>query len=493
MRKMYQWFGLTGWMVVMLLGCGTPSVTVEQGPALPIPPVLEGKQEGDTTHFSMELQKGESTFLPGKKTETWGINQAFLGPTIRVKSGQKVQFAVKNSVGEVTSIHWHGLHIPAKMDGGPHQTIAPQEVWTPSFQIMQRASTNWYHPHPHGKTGIHVYMGLAGMFWIEDDQSMQLPLPKEYGVDDIPIVIQDRSFKVDGSFQYISGNMEQMVGLKGQYVLVNGAIKPTLQAPAQIIRLRLLNGSNGRMYNIGLANNRPFHQIATEGGLLEKPVQLTRLLLAPGERAEILVDLRQEQGKTLALMSYSSETTHLLDKEDTRGGMHADRLDQEDYPLMTILASKPAKQNYDIPQTLVPLQRLMESDASVTRTIELNVKGAMGTKQDFTINDNMMNMSRIDIQVKLNATEIWELKNPSDMPHPFHIHDITFLILDRNGKPPAAHEQGWKDTVLVHFNETVRVIAKFEHFADPQTPYMYHCHILEHEDAGMMGQFLVLP
>lgn len=460
---------------------------------MPIPPLLEGTQQGDVTHFALELQKGESSFLPGKTTPTWGINQAFLGPTIRVKEGQRVQFAVKNSVGEVTTIHWHGLHIPAKMDGGPHQMIQPGETWHPSFQIMQRASTNWYHPHPHGNTGIHVYNGLAGMFWIEDSKSMSLALPRQYGVDDIPVILQDRSFHADGSFKYIDGHMEQMVGLKGQHVLVNGAIKPTLQAAAQIIRLRLLNGSNGRMYNLGLNHNRPFFQIATEGGLLEKPVMLTRLLLAPGERADILIDLRQDPGKMLALMSYSSETTRLLDKDDTGGGMHADPLDREDYPVMTISVSGVGNQTYDIPQTLVGIQRLLESSATQTRSMEINIKGNMGTKQDFTFNDKTMSMTRIDFSVKLNSTEIWTLKNVSDMPHPFHIHDITFLILDRNGKPPEKYEQGWKDTVLVHFNETVRVIAKFEHFADPDTPYMYHCHILEHEDAGMMGQFLVIP
>lgn len=226
--------------------------------------------------------------------------------------------------------------------------------------------------------------------------------------------------------------------------------------------------------------------------MLEKPVTLKRLLLSPGERAEVLVDLRKERGKVVALMSYSSETTKILDKHDVTGGMHADPMDQGDYPLMTFDVSKPATQAYTLPDTLVKIQRIPESSATKTRLFTLNVKGAMGTRQDFTINDKKMDMTRIDETVKLGATEIWTLKNVSEMPHPFHIHDITFLILDRNGQPPGKHEQGWKDTVLVHFDERVRVIAKFENFADPTTPYMYHCHILEHEDEGMMGQFLVV-
>ena len=476
------------WFCLWLLstGCITPPSE------LPIPPQMRGIVEGDRRVFELTLQQGSSVFLPGQTTPTWGVNGAFLGPTIRVKKGEKVAFRVKNTLGETTTLHWHGLHIPAKMDGGPHQPIGQGETWEPFFTIIQRASLNWYHPHLDHKTGLHVYRGVAGMFWIDDEISEKLPLPKEYGIDDIPLIFQDRSFNPDGSFKYISGNMEKMVGVKGTHILVNGAHKPTFHAPAQVIRLRLLNGSNGRLYNIGLENNQPFYQIATEGGLLEKPVELTRLPLSPGERAEILVDFRGFFGKTIQIKSYSSETLAWLDRDDPKGGMHADSYDATDFSMMTLSISKPTQHNLDIPMELTTIQRLDPKEAEKIRTFELDIKGPMGSKQDFTINNQTMDMQRIDAIVKLGSVEIWEIKNVSDMPHPFHIHKITFLILDRDGKPPGKHEQGWKDTVFVHLNETVRVIAKFENFADPTTPYMFHCHILEHEDGGMMGQFLVV-
>jgi bilirubin oxidase len=463
-------FAVICFSLVCSVGCGSPDDTTPLGPELPIPKELKGKKVGDKWLFELELQKGTMEFLKGKLTATWGANGSYLGPTIRVKEGQNVEFHVKNSVGETTTIHWHGLHIPAKMDGGPHQMIKPDTVWKPHFTIMQRASINWYHPHLEGKTGIHVYNGIAGLFYIDDKVSEKLAIPKEYGVDDIPLVIQDRNFNPDGSFKYVEGNMQKMVGVKGKKVLVNGAIMPTFKAPAQIVRFRLLNGSNARIYNLGFHNNRSFYMIGTEGGLLEKPVKLTRLLLAPGERADILLDLRNEKDQKISLKSFSSETTAMLDKHDKTGGMHADKMDREDYSIMTILVSKPASKQYTLPDKLTTITRLSASDATKTRPFVLDVKGEMGTKQEFLINDKSMSMKRIDEVIKLGSTEIWELKNKSEMPHPFHIHDITFLILDRNGQPPPAHERGWKDTVLIKIDETVRVIAKFEHCADPVVP-----------------------
>jgi len=469
--------------------------------SLAIPPQIKGvlNTQGQKV-FDLTLQKGQKSFLPNTKTETYGINGDYLGPTIRLSKGDKALFKIKNNLGEKTTIHWHGAHIPAKMDGGPHQVIEAGTTWQSYFTIKQVASTIWYHPHLEGKTAEHVYKGLAGLFIIDDTNSQTLALPRNYGVDDIPLVIQDRRIAADGSMPHTLTNRLDRMGLRGQYMLVNGVLTPTLDTQAQVIRLRILNGSNARFYNFGFSDNRNFYQIASDGGLLEAPASINRLRLAPGERAEILVDLRQDSGKFLLLQSYSAEMTPTtLENSNMR-----DSLDMQTFDIMSIRVSSAGNNGLSIPKKLVSIKRLREQDAVLTRPFILNQGmgnngGGMGGANNgsgmgmFTINDKVMDMQRIDETVRLGDTEIWKISNKARMAHPFHMHDIQFQILDRNGQAPSAGESGWKDTVLVLPNETVRVIARFEDFADANTPYMYHCHILEHEDAGMMGQFVVIP
>ncbi len=471
---------------------------------LPIPPQITGvvNEQGQRV-FDLTLQKGKKTFLPDTQTDTFGINGDYLGPTIRLSRGDRALFKINNQVGEETTIHWHGLHIPAKMDGGPHQVIEPGSTWQPFFEIKQLAATLWYHSHLEGKTAEHVYKGLAGLFIVDDAESDQLALPRNYGVDDIPVVVQDRRIAANGNMNSTLTNMVDRVGLRGQYMLINGALTPTLETRAQVIRLRLLNGSNARIYNFGFADNRNFYQIASGGGLLQAPVAINRLRLSPGERAEILLDLRQDSGKFLRLQSYSAEITPTtIETANMR-----DPLDMQTFDLMSIRVGEVGNNGLDIPSQLVTIETLRAEDAVLTRPFVLKqgmggnggMGGGMGNggagnmEGMFTINDKSMDMLRIDETIRLGDTEIWAISNEANMAHPFHIHDIQFQILDRNGQAPSAGEAGWKDTVLVLPNETVRVITRFEDFADPDSPYMYHCHILEHEDAGMMGQFVVIP
>jgi len=478
---------------------------------LPIPPQLTGvvNPQGQKV-FELNLQKGQKSFLPGTKTDTLGINGDYLGPTIRVSNADKVLFNIHNQIGETTTIHWHGAHVPAKMDGGPHQKIENNATWQPFFDIKQLAATLWYHPHLKGKTAEHVYKGMAGLFIIDDAISDALPLPRTYGVDDIPVVVQDRRIAADGNMSSKLTNMVDIMGLRGKYMLVNGALTPTLETRAQVIRLRVLNASNARIYNFGFADNRKFYQIATGGGLLEAPVAMTRLPLAPGERAEILLDLRTDSGKYLLLKSYSAE----IIAKTIEDKMMRDPLDMETFDIMTIRVGETGDNGLDIPTKLVTIKRLRPEDAVITRPFVLrelsmnNMSGGgistsgmsnttlfsnLSNMGMFTINQKVMDMNRIDETVRLGDTEIWAITNKSGMAHPFHIHDIQFLILDRDEKAPSAGEAGWKDTVLVFPGQTVRVISRFEDFADPDIPYMYHCHILEHEDSGMMGQFVVIP
>ena len=444
---------------------------------LPIPKLLTGKEINGQRVYDLTMQQGSMVFVPGKKTMTWGYNGNILGPTMLMNKGDDVVINVTNKLGEPTTTHWHGLHLPAVMDGGPHQRIENGDTWQARFTIMNEAATFWYHPHLMGKTAEHVYHGLAGLFIVKDPQS-KLALPDQYGIDDIPLIIQDKLFNADGSINYPGTRM----GVKGDHFLVNGAITPIFNAPAQFVRFRLLNCSNARIYNFGFSDNREFYQIGTDGGLLEKPVPLTRLILSTGERAEILVDFKGQENSHVRLVSYSKELGK-INSMFTR-----DALDKTTIDILTInVNSSTSNPIIALPGTLATINRLNESQAVKTRSFRLNMFLA-----SFLINGKKMDMDRIDQTINLNDIEIWKIKNNSSMAHPFHVHDIQFLILTRNGSLPPENERGWKDVVLVKQNETVRFIAHFGEFADPDTPYMFHCHILEHEDAGMMGQFVVV-
>jgi len=465
----------------------TPTTTeppVKLDNALPIPPQLFGElNDQNELVFPLTLQHGKKNFLGSVQTATLGINGDYLGPTIRVRRGDRVRMQVNNQIGETTTLHWHGIHLPARMDGGPHQTITANALWQPSFDINQPAGTFWYHPHLEGKTGEHVYRGLAGLFIVDDEQSEGLALPKTYGQDDIPLVIQDRRIADNGDMSYLLLDTDTMQGMKGDKILVNGAIMPTLYTGAEVIRLRILNGSNARTYQFGFDDNRSFYHIATDSGFLEAPIETNRIRLAPAERAEILVDLRGDAGRNLILKSYSSEITHIISSNSNL----RDDLDSRDFDIMHLTVNQAHQNGLVIPESLVSFNRLDSNNAVTTRQFVLSMR-----QQNLTINGKKMDMERIDEIVKLNSIEIWEIRNDSRMAHPFHVHDVRFMILDRNGTPPTASENGWKDTVLVPEQETVRIIMQFTDYADADSPYMFHCHILEHEDAGMMGQFIVI-
>ena len=439
--------------------------------------------------FNLTLQKGKTEFFDGVYTDTIGINSPFLGSTLRASRGDTVQFNITNQLGETSTVHWHGMHIPASMDGGPHQAIADGETWRPEFEINQEATTTWYHSHTHHKTGDQVNRGHAGMFILDDDDSRELGLPTDYGVDDIPLIIQDRRFNSDGSLQYLTSMRDRMMGMKGDTILVNGTVKPFLNVERRLIRFRILNGSNARFYNFGFNDNRNFYQIASDGGFLEAPVRMDRLRLSPGERAEILVDFRNSN--ECSLQSYPDTSAGMGQRGASRRGMFGGgRFAMQDNSTINIIDFKPVATqiaSHAIPAVLNSITRLSEADAQTTRSFTLSMH-----RMRFAINGKTMDMNRIDEIIPLGATEIWEVSNQSGMSHNFHVHDIQFQILSRNGQRPAANEQGWKDTIIVDPMETVKIIAQFTDFADENYPYMYHCHILEHEDQGMMGQFLVM-
>ncbi|RVX41406.1 FtsP/CotA-like multicopper oxidase with cupredoxin domain [Nonomuraea polychroma] len=437
---------------------------------LRIPPLLEGGS------FDLRLQAGVSELRPGTKTGTWGVNGPHLGPTLRMRRGETVSPRVHNALPEATSVHWHGMRLPATMDGGPHQMIAPGSTWKPTWKIDQPAATLWYHPHLHGTTARHVYQGLAGLFLIDDEHAAKLP--HEYGVDDIPLIIQDATFDGDGSLTLDNFGMSvvpgmDLMGFLGKEVLVNGTLGPAFTVTTTRVRLRLLNASVGRVYNVGFADDREFALVATDSGLVGEPVRLTRVLLASGERAEIVVDFRP--GEQVVLRSFTAELGGGTAFDRFAGGADA-------FDLMKFTADGRLAESAAVPARLADVQAPVVPPNAKTRTFRLG---------STSINDKKMDLARIDEVVPAGATEIWELNNPSAY-HSFHIHEASFRILDVNGKAPAAYEAGRKDTVYVPPEGHVRLLVEFGRHTDPAAPYMFHCHMLVHEDKGMMGQFVIV-
>ena len=428
---------------------------------LPIPELLaDANPEELVADYYLSAQYGLSNFIGGKQTPTLGYNGNYLGPVIKVSNGEEVRMHVKNELDMATSVHWHGLVVPGTVDGGPHQIIQSQSIWEPTFKINQPASTLWFHPHVMGTTAIQVYYGLAGMIIVEDENSKELNLPDDYGINDIPLIIQDRNFNSDGSFVYLDNMMD---GAFGNYVLVNGAITPDLVVQQVKMRFRVLNGANARNFNLRLDDNNAFHQIASDGGLLEAPLLAENLFVSPGERVEIVIDFSQ------------------YDKGDVVKLLNDNEL------VMTFLIGDVSEDLTEMPDSLAVIEKMDENLATGVKTIILDGMGHM-----VSLNGRKFDINRVDDNVKLGDIEIWEISSTSGMMmgspgHPFHIHGTQFQVLSRNGSPPYLNERGWKDTVYVRANETVRIIVKFDY----EGLYMYHCHILEHEEAGMMGQLEV--
>lgn len=451
---------------------------------LHIPPTLEGPT------YNLTMHRTTHTFMDGIETNTYAFNESYLGPTLIMNEGDDIQINVTNEIGESTTVHWHGMHVSPANDGGPHTAFEDGVTWSPAFTVLDKATTFWYHPHLHHKTNEQVYRGLAGMIIIRDDEEALLDLPRTYGVDDIPLILQDRQFDRRGQLIFNAGG----AGAGGDVMVINGTLDPHLEVPAQVVRFRVVNGSGARVYNLGFDDNRMYQQIGSDGGLLSAPVALNRIRLAPGERAEFLVDLGSDENQTLELVNYASELNRGEPGGTGGGGMGVNPLDGTDTAFLSIRVGATGNVPVtSIPGALVTVTRIPEVEAVRTRPIRLDGGGrGPDGPSPFTINGVSMDLTVINEVVNLDDTEIWELTNMTNTPHPFHIHDIQFYILDRNGQLPAPNEQGRKDVVLVYPNETVRFITTFDDFADPDIPYMYHCHLLGHEDAGMMGQFIVI-
>jgi bilirubin oxidase len=474
--------------IILLFQC----YSLQAQNALNIPPALTG------TVFNLNIQSGTKIFYGTTPTPTYGINGVWMAPTIMVNKGDSITLNVINNLSIKTTMHWHGLHVASHNDGGPHQPINPSTTWSASFKIRNNAGTYWYHPHGAGQTDLQVSKGLAGMLIVKDNAEAAINLPRTYGVDDIPIMIQSKAFD-DLKQIAIATDMDTAL-------FVNGTLYPYLNIGAQVIRLRLLNGSSLRSYNFGFSNAQSFYQIATDGGLLDSSIALTRLHLSPGERAEILVNFSGMLGQTIYFKSFSAELPKGIYGADSVGDVNNSI---DDYKnnflnganfnlLKIIIGASTMNAVTTIPTTLIPFTPFNILSATKNRTIVFDtirlLPADIPNRADgpFGMNNKSFDMDSINEVVYLNTTEIWKLVNRTLVAHPFHIHDVQFNVIEKSGMPALPSERGWKDVVLVMPNDSVKFITKYTDFADNTIPYMYHCHLLHHEDDGMMGSFLVI-
>ncbi len=461
---------------------------------LAIPELNQGIVEQGERVFRLSISAGQKEFVPGVVSPTIGVNAPYLGPTLEMRRGERVRLHVDNGLDDGATVHWHGFELPAAADGGPHQLIRPGARWSPSFEVRQRASLYWYHSHLHRGTGPQLYAGLAAPIYVRDDEEDALDLPSEYGVDDIPLIVQDRVLDNSGKLLYPQNMHAQMMGVRGDRLYVNGTQNAVFDARTGLLRLRILNGSNARFYDFSLSGGQTMQIIASDGGLLERPHAVRSLRLAPGERAQILVDL--SEGRPLSLVATSPDNSMGMMGGDGGGMMGGGMMGRgrddtemdEPFRVLDIRPSDSSPQR-KLPSQLAPLPALDPSLAVRTRRFVLDM-GMMGG--GMSINGASMDMNVINERVPVGQWEIWEIANASMMAHPFHIHNAQFRVIDRNGRTPPPLETGYKDTVIVDPREQVRLLLRFEEHTDPDLPYMYHCHILEHEDAGMMGQFVVV-
>lgn len=468
--------------------------------------------------------------LPGKPTamltyEVEHLGKTFLNPLLRMRTGAAFRATLWNALPDPTIIHWHGFRVDSNNDGHPHYAVPGGATYNYHFTLGNRAATYWYHPHPHHLSGKQIYLGLSGFFIVEDDEevALQKALDFKLGITDLPLMIHDRTLTPDGELLYTPTSVERLDGLRGTRMLVNGTPRPYLDVDARPYRLRILNGSNARMYRLAFRQGErllDFHVIGTDGGLLDRPYRVREAFLSPSERLDVLLDLRDaNRGDAVTLVSLEFDRMdhqHEAGGHRAHTGMHAathaahhasvsdaagekTTVPEEGSALdiMRFRVRGPVAYQRDLAQTLSrPLSRLEPAahPGSKPRVMTLDMKG-----NRWRINGLTYEAQKTPIVVKRGATEVWEIRNAqSSMPHPFHIHGFQFRALARSGSPEqqvrlavtpeglAATDLGWKDTVLSWPGETVRIAIDFTHPFPGDQVYMVHCHNLEHEDGGMM-------
>ena len=432
--------------------------------------------------------------LAGRQARLFNYNGLVPGPRLEVQPGDKVRLQFTNNLPEATNLHYHGLHVPFTGNADNiFLNIAAGENLTYEFTIPQnhRAGTFWYHPHLHGTTARQLFRGLAGMIVVrgELDEIPEIKTAKEEF-----LVIKD--FSIDSSGELITPNhMMQMMGREGSLLTVNGDLNPTFSVTAGgLLRWRIGNASTSRFYRLALEDH-PFYLIATDGGSISEPVELSQILLSPGERVEVLIRGNREPGEYRLLnlpydrggMGMMGRGRGMMGRGRGGGMMGRWRNRDNDSGSTEVLATLTYNgevESQPLPQTLIPVENLPEPQT--TRRYTMNHGMSPGMGMVFLINGKAFDPQRIDTQVQLNTVEDWEITNTGVMDHPFHLHTNQFQIISRNGQPEPF--TAWKDTVLVRVGETVSIRIPFRDFTGKT---VYHCHILDHEDLGMMGAIAI--
>lgn len=579
--------------LLQAIGIGTAALAAS--PAFPIVLKKEAFEQkpGPTPGFSPEVEidliakVDQVSILPGPPTRVWKyeakvvkggpgvvipLPDNYLGPILKFKTGQKVRIRLHNRLPQDHIVHWHGVHTPSEMDAHPIYQIGPGQTYVYEFEVKNRASTNWYHPHPHLTTAAQAYAGLAGLFIVEDEEEQGLPLPR--GEYDLPLVIQDRTFTQDNQLWYDRRGPIAIIGFLGERLLVNGRPDFALEVADRAYRFRVLNGSNSRIYKLAWSDGEPMTVIGTDGGLLERPVIRPYLMISPGERYELWKDFSRSRGQEVVLESleYSGVMPMLYERhlkmmadhgpmmggmgmmEDSQmqrmmgGGMGAMAMFMRHlpagsrFPIARFKVTRKAEDTLELPDRLrsLPRYRIEETaNPNQPRPVAIGTRG-----RRFTINGKLFEMTEAlpvetipvntmqlleifhlhggpetdhgDMQEmqsgmegkrgqaqSMGGTSEMQMAMMIDMAHPIHFHGGYFQIIERT--PPTGNgihtgegyetvkegfvDEGLQDTVLVMPGERIRLIMPFQ---DYKGLFVYHCHNLEHEDAGMMRNFKVV-
>ena len=449
------------------------SLTKDFSHPLLFPEIVMGKD-----NVSLMAQK-TTLKVNGANINVLGYHNGILGPTIVAERGEQINVNLKNNLDEETNIHWHGLIVPAIMDGHPENVVKAHQSFDYSFKIDQRSGMYWYHPHPHNKTAKQAYLGLAGVFLVRDKEEKKLNLPS--GSLEVPLVIQDK--RLDGkNLTYNPNSKDVMTGFMGKYIMVNGITSPFLNVSTQYYRLRVLNGSNAKVYNLSFSNKAVFNVIGSDGGLLVSPKKVNSLMLGPGERADILVDFS----------NYNKGTEIYLQSNIFSGGNNQGKTA---FKIIKFNVSTKKNNSFKLPAVLSSYKPSPVSTLTKIRKFDIKGMNMPSTgEMDMpmhTINGKTYDIKRIDEKIKAGSTEIWEFDNSKgDEIHPMHLHGIQFQVIDRKGgrNKLIATETGFKDTVLLMPGEKVRTAITFP---KNKGKFVVHCHNLEHENSGMMLNFFV--
>lgn len=427
---------------------------------MPVPEVARPvSTRNGTDVYELALRSAQVEILPGTKTAALTYGGTFVGPTIKAKAGRKVQVKYVNRLDAPVNVHLHGGHVPPASDGYPMDLFAAGETRTFDYPNQQDGATLWYHDHTHHMEADHVYRGMHGFYLIEGEDEQRLNLPS--GQYDVPIMLRDAHFDAAGGLILDVEHPEARSTL-----LANGRPLPFFPVAARKYRFRLLNSSIHKIFELDLGGVEMI-QIASDGGLLPEPVTRTRLTLAPAERIEVVVDFsRHEVGSKLVLA-------------DATG------------PVMRFDVTRRAPDPSRVPTRL----RSLPAQPAPVRTRRLKF-GVAPSKMAYAINDLSWDPDRIDTVIQNGVTEVWEIYNADTVDsefggidHTFHLHMVQFRVLDRDGRPPLPGEAGFKDTVLVRPGETLRLQATFKGWPGK---YVYHCHMQEHNVAGMMAQLEIV-